>query len=191
MKKIYLLFVFAAAFSLITADLQAQDKEGPRFGGLRFGYQSSTYVKDGNTWGTGDPVESFYVGLMRDSKLIPMLHLNTGLEYFKNGVKLENNVERDFHYLSIPISAKLKLGPVYGLAGFAPSFKVAERYVIDGNSEKPADAIKANWFDIPFFVGAGISLWKLSLEARYHWGLVEVYDGYKSQYFQLGLALSL
>ena len=190
MKKVYLLFVFAAAFSLITADLQAQDKEGPRFGGLRFGYHSSKYVKDGNTWGTGDPDETFYVGLMRDSKLIPMLHLGTGLEYFKNGVKLADGIQRDFHYLSIPINVKLKLGPAFASAGFAPSFKVAERYVTDGNSEKPSDDMKAEWFDIPFFVGAGVKIWMLTLEARYHWGLLEVTDGYKSQYFQLGLGLS-
>jgi hypothetical protein len=186
MKKHYLLFSFAAAFSLITADLQAAD--GDKVGGLRFGYHSSNLAKDGTNW--GDPVNSFYVGFTRDNQIIPLLHIGTGLEYFKNGVNLTDGIQRDFHYLSVPISAKLKLGPVFAQTGFAPSFKVAERYVTDGNSEKPSDDMKAEWFDIPFFVGAGVKIWMLTLEARYHWGLLEVTDGYKSQYFQLGLGLS-
>ena len=189
MKKTNLLFVFAAVFSLITADLQAQEKKGDRVGGLRFGYHTSSLEKDGDAW--GDQVNSFYVGFARDNQLMPLLHLGTGLEYFKNGVILTDGIQRDFHYLSIPINAKLKLGPAFALTGFAPSFKVAERYVTDGNSVKPSDNLKAEWFDIPFFVGAGVKIWMLTLEARYHWGLMEVTNGYKSKYFQLGLALSL
>jgi hypothetical protein len=186
MKKPYLLFVFAAAFGLIATDMKAAD--GDRVGGLRFGYHSSVYTKGGEQ--LGDPLNSFYVGFTRDNKLIPMLHLGTGLEYFKNGVKLTDGIQRDFYYLSVPIDATLKLGPVFALTGFAPSFKVAERYVTDGNPVKPSDDMKAEWFDIPFFVGAGVKIWILSLEARYHWGLLEVTDGYKSQYFQLGLGFS-
>ncbi len=188
MKKRYLLFVFAAAFSLIIADLQAQEKKGDRVGGLRFGFHASQLSKDGNKW--GDPVQSFYVGFARDNQVMPLLHLGTGLEYFKNGVKLTDGIQRDFHYVSIPLNVKLKLGPAFALTGFAPSFKVAERYVTDGSSEKPSDDMKAEWFDIPFFVGAGVKIWMLSLEARYHWGMMEVTDGYKSQYFQLGLGLN-
>ncbi len=189
MKKHYFLFVFAATFCLITTDLQAQDKKGAdKVGGLRFGYHSSSFVKDGNSY--GDPLQTFYVGFTRDNKLIPALHLGTGLEYFKNGVKLTDNVQRDFHYLSIPLNVKIKLGPAFGLTGFAPSFKVAERYITNGNSGKPSDDMTAEWFDIPFFLGAGVKVWMLTLEARYHWGMLEVTDGYKSQYFQLGLGLS-
>ena len=188
MRERKIIFLFAVTFSLFTAGLQAQEKKGDRVGGLRFGYHTSELSKDGKAW--GDPVQSFYVGFTRDNKLIPLLHLGTGLEYFKNGVKLTDGIQRDFHYLSVPINAKLKLGPVFALTGFAPSFKVAERYVTDGNSVKPSDDMKAEWFDIPFFVGAGVKIWMLSLEARYHWGMLEVTDGYKTQYFQLGLGLS-
>lgn len=186
MKKLHLVFVFAATLGLITGDLIASD--GDRVGGLRFGYHSSGFTKGGDTW--GDPLQTFYVGLARDTKIIPLLHVGTGLEYFKNGVILGDGIQRDFHYVSIPINAKLKLGPVFALTGFAPSFKVAERYITDGNSTKPSDDMKAEWFDVPFFLGAGVKVWMLTIEARYHWGLLEVTDGYKSQYFQLGLGLS-
>lgn len=186
MKKSYPGIAMAIILAFVTLEINAAD--GDRVGGLRFGYHSSVLAMDGNTW--GDPIQSFYLGFTRDNKLIPLLHLGTGLEYFKNGVKLTDGIQRDFHYLSVPINAKLKLGPIFALTGFAPSFKVAERYITDGNSVKPSDDLKAEWFDIPFFVGAGVKIWMLSLEARYHWGLLEVTDGYKSQYFQLGMALS-
>lgn len=186
MKKSYPAIAMTILLAFATLEINAAD--GDRVGGLRFGYHTATLAKDGNTW--GDPIQTFYLGFTRDNKLIPLLHLGTGLEYFKNGVKLTDGIQRDFHYLSVPINAKLKLGPVFALTGFAPSFKVAERYITDGNSVKPSDDLKAEWFDIPFFVGAGVRIWMLSLEARYHWGLLEVTDGYKSQYFQLGLGLS-
>ena len=75
--------------------------------------------------------------------------------------------------------------------GFSPSFKVAERITTDGDTAKPTDAQKAEWFDIPFFLGAGVKIWFVSIEARYHWGIMEVTDGYKSQSFQLGAGISL
>jgi hypothetical protein len=190
MKKKYSVLVLSVIFVLIAADLRAQDKGGDRVGGIRFGYHSSNFVKDGNTW-SSDPMQSFYFGFFRDNKIIPLLHLGTGLEYFKNGAKLiGEDIRRDFHYVSVPLNAKLKLGPVFALTGFAPSFKVAERYVVGNNSTKPSDDLKAEWFDIPFFVGAGVKILFITVEARYHWGLLEVSNGYNSQYFQLGLGLS-
>jgi len=189
MKKIYLVFVFAVIVALFTADIQAQDKEGDRVGGVRFGWHSSNMYKDGSSI-TSDPTQSFYFGFFRDNQIAPLIHLGTGLEYFKNGVNLTDDFRRDLHYVSIPLNAKIKLGPVFALGGFAPSIKVAERFVIGDNSEKPGDDEKAEWFDIPLYAGVGVKLLFITIEARYHWGMLEIADGYKSQYFQLGLGLS-
>ena len=54
----------------------------------------------------------------------------------------------------------------------------------------PTDTGKSNWFDAPVFLGAGVKIFFVSVEARYHWGLIEVRNGLKSQYFQLGAAVS-
>jgi len=189
MKKSYSVFAFAVMLALITADIQAQEKDADRVGGIRFGYHASNFYKDGDPWAS-EALGSWYAGFFRDNKVASIIHFGTGLEYFKNGVKLDGGIQRDLHYLSVPLNVKVKLGPAFALTGFAPSFKVAERYVEDGNSEKPSDDMKAEWFDIPFFIGAGVKIFFITVEARYHWGLLEVVEGYTSRYFQLGLGLS-
>ena len=188
MKKSYLVGVLALIFTFFSVKMLAQEKGGgDRVGGIRLGYHVSQFSDQGEF--LGDPMESFYIGLFRDTKVLPLLHFGTGLEYYKNGAKMVN-YERDLHYLSIPLDLKLKLGPVFLLTGFSPSFKVAERIIRDGISEKPADENKAEWFDIPFFVGGGVKVWFVTLEARYHWGLREVTDGYMTQSFQIGAGIS-
>ena len=185
MKNIYSVLAAAVIIGLFTSEIKAQEKGGGnRIGGIRAGYHSSQFFEDGNSY--GDPMQSFYVGLFKDTKIIPLLDFGSGLEYYKNGVKIDDANKRELHYLSVPLDLKLKIGPVYALGGFSPSIKVAERITIDGSTEKPTDAQKAEWFDIPFFLGAGVKILFISIEARYHWGIMEVTDGYKSQSFQLG-----
>ncbi|GAB4489319.1 MAG: hypothetical protein OHK0019_06730 [Saprospiraceae bacterium] len=38
-------------------------------------------------------------------------------------------------------------------------------------------------------VGAGFNFLFLTLEARYYWGLIDVWDEWNNQYWQLGLKL--
>lgn len=42
----------------------------------------------------------------------------------------------------------------------------------------------------PLFMGAGLKILFITLEARYHWGITDVYQGYNNQYLQLGAAIS-
>ncbi|MDX2432071.1 MAG: hypothetical protein QNK35_14130 [Bacteroides sp.] len=189
MKNMYSVLLIAVSLVFFTADMQAGGKgDGDRVGGIRLGYHSAQFSKDGNSY--GDPMQSMFVGLFRDTKILPMLHFGTGLEYYKNGVSFDSDNHRDLYYVSLPLDLKLKLGPIFALGGFSPSFKVAERITTDGGTLKPTDAQKSEWFDIPLFVGAGLKIWFITLEARYHWGMLEVVDGYKSQSFQVGAGIS-
>ena len=188
MKNLTTVLFLAAILSLGAVELHAQDEGGDRVGGIRFGWHSSQFSKDGDAY--GEAMQTYYVGLFRDNKIVPMFHFGTGLEYYKNGIQLDSDNHRDFHYISVPLNGKFKLGPVFALAGFAPSFKVAERITLDGETHTPSDAEKAEWFDIPFYMGAGVKLLFITIEARYHWGLLEVVEGYKANSFQLGLGLS-
>ena len=189
MKNIFSVLTIALTLGLFSFEVNAQEKgEGDRVGGIRFGYHASQFYTDGNSF--GDPMQSFYVGLSRDTKIASLLHFGSGLEYYKNGVKIDDANKRDLHYLSVPLNLKLKIGPVFALGGFSPSFKVAERITTDGDIAKPTDAQKAEWFDIPLFLGAGVKILFVSLEARYHWGMREVTEGYKTQSFQLGAGIS-
>ena len=191
MKNLFSVFVLAVILTLFTADLHAQDKGGDRVGGIRFGWHQSAFYEDGNALSNADPMSSFYAGFFRDNKVIPLLSIGTGLEYFKNGIQYTDDSSLDLHYVSIPLNAKVKLGPVFALTGFAPSIKVAERIKSGGGSVKPGDELKSEWFDIPFYVGAGVKILMITIEARYHWGLLEVNNGLTSRYFQVGVAFSM
>jgi hypothetical protein len=174
-----------------TSSIFARKKgEGDKIGGLRIGYQTSGMYLDDDLYPFSEPMPSFYVGIFRDNPVISILSIGSGLEYFQNGIQVDENNKRVLHYLSIPVSLKAKLGPVFVQTGFAPSFKLAEQVIIDGEKNTPGNNDKSMWFDAPFFIGGGVKISFLIIEARYHWGLREVTEGYSSRYFQVGAGVS-
>ena len=184
-------FYFAILFvALMATTVNAQKDDHNRVGGIRAGYNGAALVMDGELFPLSEAHPSFYAGFFRDNKIIPLLHVGTGLEYVQNGMNFNEDNKRVLHYLSVPLNLKLKLGPVFALGGIAPSFKVAEREVVAGNSMKPDSDDTSNWFDAPVFVGAGLKLWFITLEARYHWGITDVYQGYHNHYLQIGAGIS-
>lgn len=187
MKHRYFIILTAL---LLCAPFYANAGDGDKVGGIRLGWSSAAMFNDGTKLSGYENLQSFYIGFFRDNKIVPMLHLGTGLEYNQNGAQENSDNKWVLHYVSVPINLKLKIGPVYGLAGFAPSFKVSEKYIIDGSKTSPSSDEKSEWFDIPFHAGVGVKILFLSIEARYHWGMLDVNDGLKNQYFQLGAGIS-
>lgn len=174
-----------------TCITHAQDKKSKdKVGGIRFGAHAATMIKDGNSPDTSNYLNSFYVGFFRDNQLTPMLYFGSGLEYFQNGLEYTQNSKRVLHTISIPLDLKVKLGPVFALGGIAANFKVSEKLIYGDNKYTPGDDTKLNWFDAPVFLGAGVKISFLTIEARYHWGIIDARDEYFHRYFQLGLGLS-
>jgi len=190
MKKRMVLFTIIIMTGAMVIYAQKDDKEGQKVGGIRAGWHTATLVEDGSKADTINNLNGFYVGFFRDTKIVPLLNFGSGLEYFQNGTAYTNNSERVLHTISIPLDLKVKLGPVFALGGIAANFKVSEKIKIDGESISPMSDDKSAWFDTPVFLGAGVKIAFLTVEARYHWGLLEVRNGKKSQYFQLGAAFS-
>ena len=93
--------------------------------------------------------------------------------------------------LSIPLYAKAKIGPVFGLAGIGANFKVSEKIYTNDVASSPTSEQKSNTVDFPLFIGAGVKISIFTIEARYHWGLVDINEGSSNQYFQLGAGISL
>lgn len=89
------------------------------------------------------------------------------------------------NYLNIPLFLKVKIGPVFGLVGSGVNFKLSE-------SGDAGSTEKASGVDVPLFLGAGVKIFFLTIEARYAWGLVNLYNsgGIKNQYLQVGAAVS-
>jgi len=187
MKRLNL-FVLAVTLLTGTLSIYAQKEDGKKIGGIRFGYHSAAMYDDGSKLSGTTNHQGFYLGFFRDNKLIPALHLGTGLEYFQNGYRVDDDNKLVLHYVSIPLDLKVKLGPLFALTGLAPSFKVSEKAMVNGTSSTPDE--KSKGFDAPFLLGAGFKILFITVEARYHWGLIELHEGIKSQYLQIGAAVS-
>ena len=179
MKK-QILFLFALSI------IAVQSVSAQKIGGIRAGWHSATLVIDGES---EDPLSAFYVGFFRVNDLkVPLLSISTGLEYFQNGFYANDNKYTKLHTLAVPIGLRAKLGPVFAEAGPSLNFTLGE------TSRKLGEDINSDpaFFDVPIFVGAGVKILMFTIEARYAWGLIDVYEGgTKSQYFQIGAGISL
>lgn len=187
MKKIVIISLLLFCIAAITANAQ---EEKIQKNGIRAGYHAASMVKDGSKPEESKSLSSFYVGFFRSKKIGGILHFDSGIEYFQNGFKYTGDAKRTLHTISIPLDLRLKIGPVYGVGGVAANFKVAESFDLGDNSITPIDSDKSNWFDVAAFTGVGVKIWILSVEARYHWGLLEVRNDLYSRYFQVGAAVS-
>ena len=188
MKKFTLLLLLI--LSITYSFLYAQDKDKKQKIGIRAGFHTAAMVYEGSKPDTARRLNSFYVGLFRDNKIAPILHFGTGIEYFQNGLKYTGSTKRVLHTLSVPLDLKVKLGPVFVLGGAAANFKVKEQIILGDNKYDPLEGDKTKGFDVAAFVGAGIKILFISVEGRYHWGLLDVKNGLYHRYFQLGAAVS-
>ena len=175
MKNLRFVIVLMAAILFAMPSLKAQDSSF----GVRAGWQSALLNLDGDK---SDALSSFYAGVYKERKIVPLLHYGYGLEFAQMGGNYEVIGDYKLGYIGIPVYAKAKVGPIYGLLGSGINVKISETD-IEG-------ADKAKSIDVPVYAGVGLNFLMLSIEARYHWGLMEVQDQTKNQYLQIGLGLS-
>ena len=183
-----IVIIFSIFLALISSARAQEEKS--RKNGIRAGYHAATMVYEGSKPDSVNALGSFYIGFFRSTKIATILHFDSGIEYFQNGLKYSGNSKRTLHTISVPLDLRLKIGPVFAVGGAAANFKVSEEIKIGDNSYKPSDNNKSNWFDVAAFAGAGVKIWILTVEARYHWGLLETRNDLYSRYFQLGAAVS-
>jgi hypothetical protein len=160
--------------------------------GLRAGYQLSNVYKGGATL-NADGLNSFYAGMFTEQRIVPMLFFGSGSEYSQIGSMTNADNKLVMHYVGIPTYLKLKIGPVYAIAGATANFLVWEQHFYE---DAPLDPYEdAGWFDIPVFASVGVQILMIRIEARYNWGTFDLYkspnEGYKNQFLQLGLAVAL
>ena len=183
MNKLFLLL----GLCFLTTSLwsQAEDeKDGFNLpNGIRFGWQSSNYLQDGDS--AGDNLDRGYIGYVRKISILHFLKLETGLEYMIAGTQPTDDSKLQLHYLVIPAQGAFKLGPFVAQAGVSANIRVAEDFKVDGESVDRDD--KSAGFDVAANVGAGFNFLFMTLEARHYWGLLEVENGWHNDYWQLGL----
>ena len=177
-NRIVLMFLVALSLAVVSAPLSADT-------GIRAGYMNSTIRKGGEGFFENN-YESFYLGTLGDTKIIPLLYFGYGLEYYQTGSKLDDNNKLVLHYISLPLSLKVKFGPIQAFGGFHGAVKVSGSLTTLGQS---TSAQGFETFDAGAFVGLGAKIAFIGAEARYTWGLIDIKDGYKNNYFQAGLTL--
>jgi len=185
-KKV-LIFITSSILLFSSFSVQAGDKLG-----LRAGYQMSGFHVDGSMVENTDNLNSFYMGIFKEKQMIPLLRFGYGLDYMQNGAELSDFGKYKLNYLSVPLYVKAKIGPVFGTAGTGLSFKFSDKLENGGMETDAGDNYVTNDFDIPLFIGGGFKILMVTIEARYHWGMLEITDisGIKSQYLQVGASLS-
>jgi len=172
-----------ALFTVTFASVQAQNKIG-----IRAGYQSSTFNINGSQLPNTESIDGFYAGIYKDTKIIPAVLFGAGLEYMQSGAKsISTGDEQVMGYLCIPVYLKAQIGPFFGLGGIGVNFLVSEK----GNVNSSTEAADSKTINYPVFLGAGIKISILTVEARYNWGLAEINtDGVNNHYLQVGAAVS-
>ena len=96
---------------------------------------------------------------------------------------------REIHNLSVPLYLKVKVAFVYATGGTALNFKVSEKLPGDALLD-PLNNEETAWFDMPLQLGLGVKILMVSVEARYNWGLFDMYSDSRNQYFQVGFTVS-
>ncbi len=189
MRKV--LFIMAAVALLIATPNHVNAEEGPDGKGIRAGWQSS-YLTIGNQE-LSESSNGFYVGFFKSNNIgIDLLKLNSGIEYYQINGKANSdlNLKTDLklHYLSIPISLRAKIGPVYGFAGVNGAIKLGGDFTFMGEDIGVSDV---STFDAGGHLGIGFKFMMLGVEAKYNWGFVDIMDDVdsKTEYLQIGAVL--
>jgi hypothetical protein len=187
MKKTITLIFVLGAFVLSTLSSFAGDDDKKVKKGLLGGWQYSNFYKDGNkAW--DDHHSSFYVGVYSNTNLgaSGLIQFCSALMYFQNGSGQDENNKIKLHYLNIPVSLQVKIGPVYGFAGVNGGIKLGGEIYYMGEKSNVKDI--STW-DAGVHAGIGLKILIIGIEAKYNWGLVDIYEDYNSRYLQLGLKL--
>jgi hypothetical protein len=188
MKKLSVLLIMVL-LTAIPSLVNAQGKT--RIGAIRAGYQSATQLYDGAKIEETKPLGNFYVGFYRDNRIIPTLSFSTGIEYFTNGYQIKSlDTKYEIGTLAIPLALKLKVGPIFALAGSGVNFKLSEKYKVDGKEVDLPGESDTKFYDVPVFVGGGFKILIFSIEARYDWGMIDVNEKTRNRYLQVGASVA-
>jgi len=178
--------------STLTTSLIAQDDKDKKPALITFtaGWSNADLTQDDSSTDTRN---GFFAGVRKDIKIIPMLHLNTGLLYVQKGASIDfgGSGKEDFKldYLDIPVGLKLKVGPVFATGGVSANFRLSSQFA----GEKVDDI---NGFELASSLGVGVKLLIFSLDLRWNnsfGDIVKDNEGsdIRNSYFLIGLGVSI
>lgn len=187
----FLSIVFASILFFSISDLRAQkDSEKPSTVIFTAGW-SYADLNQGDA--STDSRNGFYIGLRKDIKLFPTIHLETGALYVQKGATFDledfGNLEYQLDYIDIPAALKFKFGGLYALGGVSGNIRVKSE--VEGEK---VDNIHP--FSLSSSLGAGFKFLMFSIDARWNHTLTDIVkdndgDNIYNSYFLIGLSFHL
>lgn len=177
------MLLFLVALPLVAAAQRSTDHHHRNY--IRGGYHYSDLPGDADL----DPLSGFYAGYHHTLLKVPLVGISLGAEYNTAGARQDTPLgalEYKLGYFGLPVNGRLKLGLFYLDAGLTPAFTVSERVQLGG--QDVGGAPEAENFDLVVHAGGGVKIAMLAVEARYRYGLTDVYDGVRNSGLQLGVA---
>jgi hypothetical protein len=183
MTKYFILISFLHAFFGIRS--MAQGREF----GLRAGVMAAETTNNGEM--VEDLIPGFYGGLFIGRPVGSTFFTSfiSGVEYLQNGYWTDDQNFRRLHYVGVPLAFRFHFGPFHLQPGVSANFKMAERLVEEGEDQL-TDENRSSWFDLPIMMGAGVKIINVTIEARFHYGILDVNQGNRNHSLQVGLAYS-
>ena len=185
-KTLYYLILLAILSTFLSNSLQAQTEKGHK-NFIRAGFQVSQLNDSGKNY-FSNSLNGFFVGIMRQRPFAGILTSQIGLEYRLNGSKLNDSNYVKLGYLAIPANIGIHIGPVKAYGGASAAVKIHSEGVLASISGMP-ESSEFNSFDATAYLGASFKILFLGVDLQYHWGLVNVIENYKNQFFQIGANL--
>ncbi len=152
------LFVLVAAILLMSFQSKAQI-------GVHLGYNLAKMSGSNVPAGVNEKyLSNLAGGVFYEKGLVPLLSIRLGLMYSPKGAHFENGADYSkwiINYIEIPVLAKVKLGPLYGLGGvygaYALNSKVKTKTLgVEASSDFDFDANKIKRLDYGMKFGLGL-----------------------------------
>ena len=178
-------FTAAAAVTVVLCLPALNAQENGHFG-IRAGFQTAQLTSD-----IGSLLEAnqnrYFVGLYKDSPIMPVLNFSAGLEYYETGSRNGLN-DLKLGYLSVPVALKADIGLLNVYGGVSGAYRLYANEHINGEEiDVPND--KYGRFDYSTFVGGGVNILFIGIDIRRHWGKKNVIEGFRNGFWQLGATL--
>ena len=173
----------------MSLSLYTQDDKKNTFG-FTGGWNYSAISTDGPY--TTKARNGYYGGVLWERRLSSHFTFQSGFLFTQNGYEMVNNPDIDnvtLNYVTIPLTGKVVVGPLYALAGVTAGFRVGGRTSYHNGEEKKLTYDDVKWHDIGAQVGLGFNILNFGIETRYNWGLTDIVptkDKVHNQYLEIG-----
>jgi hypothetical protein len=154
--------------------------------GIRAGFQTAQLESDiGGLFDNNH--NRYYIGLYKESSLIPLLKFSAGVEYYETGSR-QGVSDLKLGYISSPLALKADIGLFNVYGGISGAYRLYAQERLNGEEVDIPDN-KYSRFDYSTFVGGGITILFVGIDIRHHWGKTDVYDGFQNRFWQMGATL--